>query len=30
VPKCELTSVLIYVEGPPAEVDLYVDAVVSP
>jgi endo-1,4-beta-xylanase len=31
VPNCELTNVLIYVEGPPAGVDLYVDdVVVSP
>jgi len=31
VPDCDLTSVLIYVEGPPAGVDLYVDDVlVSP
>ncbi len=31
VPDCELTNVLIYVEGPPAGVDLYVDdVVVSP
>ena len=31
VPNCELTNVLIYAEGPPAGVDLYVDdVVVSP